>query len=107
MDLESIIEFCGIGLVPDPLFSLRVIFSNSIAQCPMGSARVAHLRRELGQQILAVQVATRLRDLMDQHLWKSKMLKQRNDVCEGFVKSQHVIVRGLHEVLMKATNDDV
>ena len=88
--------------MPDPLLLRGIVLADRVAQRAVRAAGVAELRGELREQVLAAQVAARPGDLVRQHFRKREVLKERDDVGEGFVERQDVRVGRLHEVLVEA-----
>ena len=99
-------ERARVGLARLPV-AVRSGAPKRVAQRRAPPGRPAELLRELAEQVLAVQIAARARDLVSQHARIGEVLEQRDDVGERLVEGGHVGVARLVEARMHAVEQRV
>jgi hypothetical protein len=78
-----------------PLVRGLVELADGVAQRSAKAAGVAELGGQLDEQVLALEVASRLGDLVREHLGEGEVLEQSDDVGKRLVEREHIRVRGL------------
>ena len=95
------------GRVRRAVAGRRVEASERVPQRIAASGRPGELRRQLRQQAVRLQIASRALDLVEQQAGQREVLKDRDDVGERFVKRDHVGVARIQHAPMHAVEDGV
>src|SRR5258706_9104184 len=101
------VQDANIRLVSLPFSSLWIDLAKGVSQGASTTGRFAELLGELAEQVFGGKIAARPRDLVAQHAWIGKMLEQRDDIGESFVKRQDVRIHRLVKAGMNAVEQRV
>ena len=104
MRLERACIVRWIWFAPSPA-SVLIYFANGVAQSSTTADRAAELHGELAQNRFGFQVSARVSNYVFQDFGNCKVLHQRYDVGERFVKREHVGVRSFIELFVHAVED--
>src|SRR2546430_8063265 len=96
----------GFWFPPSPA-SVLIYFANCVAQSPTTADRTAELHGELAKNRFGFQVPARASNYVFQDFGNRKVLHQRYDVGERFVKREHVGVRSFIELFVHAVEHRV